>query len=114
MRCSVFWTTSDNSFGTGSYQSYLNTTGLGLMFNPDRETDTDRLASVGRDIEGLLHIRRVLVQIRVGGQRRVGRAAVVADLNIELVILDRRCGLGGIDPDPQRECRARCRGGDAH
>src|SRR5688500_4853684 len=67
------------------------------------EPHRDGLALVLRHVERLLHVRRVLVQVRVRRQRARGRT--VDDLNLRGVVHRRRRGLRGVDPDPERQLR---------
>src|SRR5688572_28226417 len=56
------------------------------------ETDADGLTSVCEKVERLQHVAGVLVQVRVRGQGRIRRAAVVADLDAEGVPRGRVAG----------------------
>lgn len=70
------------------------------------EGERDGPAREGRHVERLAHVAGVLVQVRVGGQRRR------VDLGRQLVVRGGRRRLGGVDVQPEGEGGGRAPGGD--
>src|SRR5882724_13293707 len=83
------------------------------VFRAD-EVDPDGLPLVGREVEALLSIPRIVVEVGVGGEGGEHRPRRVAHLEGQGVEDRRRRRLGGVDVEPEGEGRRGDRRRDRH